>query len=165
MSSSFIPQPSAFSLAVAESCTGGRVASLITANPGASAYFKGGVVAYSNEAKVACLGVDPATITAHGAVSTQVTEQMAQGARRVFNADIAVAVSGVAGPGGGSPEKPVGTVCFSLATPTSTHSERIHFPHDRAGNIEAAALHALKMIMDKMDGMDLMDGMDKIPSP
>jgi len=137
-----------FSLATAESCTGGRVASLITAVPGASAYYKGGVVAYSNESKTACLGVDPATIAAHGAVSTQVTEQMAQGARRVFNADIAVAVSGVAGPGGGTPGKPVGTVCFSVATPAAVHSERVHFPHDRAGNIEAAARHALEMLAD-----------------
>ena len=149
--------PNSFTLATAESCTGGRIASIITSQAGASAYFKGGIVAYSNEAKTACLGVDPAIIAAHGAVSTEVTEQMAQGARRVFNADYAIAVSGIAGPDGGTPAKPVGTICFSLATPTSTHSERLLLPHDRAGNIEAAARHALKLLVDRVDLVDKVD--------
>ena len=137
-------------LATAESCTGGRIASIITAEPGASAYFKGGIVAYSNGAKIACLGADPATIAEYGAVSVQVTEQMAQGARRVFGADYAIAVSGIAGPDGGSPGKPVGTVCITIATPAATLSERIALPHDRSGNIEAAANHALAMLSDIM---------------
>ena len=137
-------------LATAESCTGGAIAARITAVAGASACFKGGIVAYSNEAKISCLGVDHATIAEYGAVSVQVTEQMARGARRVFGADYAVAVSGVAGPDGGSAEKPVGTVCFSVATPDGVHSERVQFPHDRAGNIAAAADHALSSLLRRI---------------
>ncbi|RDH79164.1 competence/damage-inducible protein A [Mycolicibacterium moriokaense] len=101
-------------IATAESCTAGLVAARLTDIPGSSAYVAGGVVAYANEAKAAMLDVDPQLIEAHGAVSEQVAEAMAHGALRRFDADTAVATTGIAGPGGGTADKPVGTVCFSV---------------------------------------------------
>ena len=101
-------------IATAESCTAGMVAARLTDRPGSSDYVAGGVVAYSNAAKAELLGVDPALIEAHGAVSEPVAEAMAMGALQRFGADTAVATTGIAGPGGGTPEKPVGTVCFSV---------------------------------------------------
>ena len=101
-------------IATAESCTAGLVAARLTDRPGSSAYVAGGVVSYSNEAKAEVLGVDPALIESHGAVSEPVAEAMAAGALGRFGADTAVAITGIAGPGGGSAEKPVGTVCFSI---------------------------------------------------
>jgi len=102
-------------IATAESCTAGLVAARLTERPGSSDYVSGGVVAYSNEAKAEMLGVDPALIEEHGAVSEPVAEAMAAGALARFGADTAVSVTGIAGPGGGTPTKPVGTVCFSVA--------------------------------------------------
>lgn len=99
-------------LAVAESCSGGLLAARITDLPGASEYFAGGVVSYSNEAKVGLLGVDPGLIEAHGAVSPEVAAAMSRGALERFDADVAVAITGIAGPGGGTEQKPVGYVCF-----------------------------------------------------
>ena len=96
----------------AESCSGGLLAGRLTAIPGASDYFAGSVVAYSNQAKSDLLGVDPALLERHGAVSPEVAEAMAAGALECFNADVAVSVTGIAGPEGGTPEKPVGYVCF-----------------------------------------------------
>lgn len=107
-------------LATAESCTGGVIASRFTAMPGASAYFLCGVVSYSNEAKIRVLGVDADTIARYGAVSEQVARQMAEGVRRVAGADYAIATTGIAGPTGGSAEKPVGTVWIAVATPAGT---------------------------------------------
>ena len=103
-------------VATAESCTAGLVAARLTERPGSSDYVAGGVVAYSNEAKSGLLGVDPALIEAHGAVSEPVAEAMADGALRRFEADTAVAITGIAGPGGGTEEKPVGTVCWCVQT-------------------------------------------------
>jgi nicotinamide-nucleotide amidase len=102
-------------IATAESCTGGLLAARLTERPGSSAYLAGGLVAYANEAKTELLGVDPALIEAQGAVSEPVAEAMAVGALRRFAADTAVAITGIAGPEGGSPDKPVGTVCFTVA--------------------------------------------------
>ena len=102
-------------IATAESCTGGLLAARLTDRPGSSAYVAGGVVAYANEAKTELLGVDPALIEAHGAVSEPVAEAMAAGALHRFGADTAVAITGIAGPGGGTEDKPVGTVCFTVA--------------------------------------------------
>jgi nicotinamide-nucleotide amidase len=133
-------------MATAESCTGGRMASLITSIPGSSAYFKGSIVAYDNSVKTDVLGVDPKAIQEYGAVSLQVVEQMAVGARRVLKADYAVATSGVAGPDGGTPGKPVGTVCFAVATPTGVFSHRLLFTNDRQRNIERSAAAALNMM-------------------
>ncbi|MDR1340631.1 MAG: competence/damage-inducible protein A [Prevotellaceae bacterium] len=135
-------------LATAESCTGGRIAHRITSVPGCSAYFKGGIVAYSNEIKAGVLGVNPADIGKYGAVSSEVAMQMAEGARRVLNADYAVSTTGVAGPEGGTLDKPVGLCWFGIAGPDGTHTFSRNFIGDRAGNIAAAssvALNALRL--------------------
>lgn len=112
------------SVAVAESCTGGLIGSRITDVPGSSEYFLLGVIAYSNEAKQRLLGVSPETLDRHGAVSPATVEEMAEGIRRQAGADLGVATTGIAGPGGGSPEKPVGTVCIGLAWEGGVWSRR-----------------------------------------
>lgn len=119
------------SIATAESCTGGLVGGAITAVPGSSASYLGGVVTYSDEAKVTLLGVDPGLIAACGAVSDAVARAMAAGARDVIGADYAVSVTGVAGPSGGSADKPTGTVWFGLAGPDGVEAQMRRFPGDR----------------------------------
>jgi nicotinamide-nucleotide amidase len=118
-------------IALAESCTGGMIAVRITDVPGASKVFPGSVVAYSNEAKVKLLGVSASTLERYGAVSEETAIEMADGARNAFRADIGVSVTGIAGPAGGSAEKPAGTVCFGFAWPGKTVSKREFFPGDR----------------------------------
>ncbi|HEV2723678.1 MAG TPA: competence/damage-inducible protein A [Thermoleophilaceae bacterium] len=119
-------------VATAESCTGGLMAARLTEPPGASAYVAGGAVAYANEAKVALLGVSPELIEAHGAVSAQVAEAMAAGALERFDADVAIAITGVAGPGGGTEDKPVGTVCWcALHAGGATLARDLWLPGDR----------------------------------
>lgn len=118
-------------LALAESCTGGAVAHRITNIPGASTVFMGGVVSYSNQSKIQLLGVSGGTLEGHGAVSEPVVGEMAQGARRRFDADWALAVSGIAGPSGGTEEKPVGTVCLAVAGPSSETVVTRFNPFDR----------------------------------
>lgn len=130
-------------MATAESCTGGNIAHRMTLLPGVSEVFAGGVVAYSNEVKMHVLGVDPAVLKANGAVSEPVAAQMAQGACRALGAGCAVATSGIAGPGGGSPRKPVGTVCVAFATPDGTYTETLHLPGDRNRVIDRATTEAL----------------------
>jgi nicotinamide-nucleotide amidase len=134
-------------LALAESCSGGLLAGRITDLPGASAYFAGGVVAYSNEAKAELLGVDPAQIEAHGAVSPEVAEAMSRGALERFGADVAVSITGIAGPDGGSEEKPVGYVCFNarLADGTSIAREPV-IPGGREDIRERSALVAVHLL-------------------
>ncbi len=140
-------------LGIAESCTGGKIGARITRVPGASAWFRGGVTVYSYEAKSAILGVDPETLARYGAVSEEAVREMLSGALRVFDADAAAAVSGIAGPGGGTEDKPVGTVFIGVATRDGfVHIRRVQFPGDRAGNIEMSTVAALNMLRLLMDG-------------
>jgi nicotinamide-nucleotide amidase len=118
-------------LATAESCTGGNIAHEITLIAGSSDVFNGSVVSYSNAAKRDALGVTAATLDAHGAVSEPTVIEMAEGARRALHADFAVATSGIAGPGGGTPDKPVGTVWTAVATPKGTVTRLLHLPGNR----------------------------------
>ena len=114
-------------IATAESCTGGRLAAALNALPGSSAYYLGSVVAYANEVKEQVLGVEQDTLTQHGAVSEQTVREMAEGVRRLMHTDYAIATSGIAGPDGGTKEKPVGTVWIAWATPEGTVAERYQF--------------------------------------
>lgn len=120
-----------WTVAVGESCTGGGVCEALTGIPGSSAYFLGGVVAYGNRPKTKDLGVPAALLARHGAVSEEVVEAMAEGARRRFGGDVGVGTTGIAGPGGGTPEKPVGTVCIGIVTPKVRLSHRFRFRGDR----------------------------------
>ncbi|MDR3187864.1 MAG: CinA family nicotinamide mononucleotide deamidase-related protein, partial [Prevotellaceae bacterium] len=133
-------------LSTAESCTGGRIAALITAQSGASAYFKGSVVAYSNDIKVKVLGALPDDLEKHGAVSQTVVEQMAQGVRCALQTDYAVATSGVAGPDGGTPEKPIGTVWIAVASPHNVTSRQLSLGGDRERTILRASYSALNLL-------------------
>lgn len=137
-------------LAVAESCTGGKIASKFTAMAGASHYFLAGLTTYSNEAKVNLLGVSPATLAAHGAVSEATVREMAEGARRVTGADYAVATTGIAGPTGGSAEKPVGTVWFAVSGPKGTAATCHLCGTDRGQVIDRATAYAIRMLRDQM---------------
>ena len=138
-------------LAVAESCTGGAIASRFTALAGASAYFLCGVVSYSNESKIKVLEVDAVAIKQYGAVSEQVARQMAEGARRISGADYAVATTGIAGPTGGSAEKPVGTVWFAVATPTGTVAVCKQCGTDRGQIIDRASAFAIGLLRDAIN--------------
>jgi nicotinamide-nucleotide amidase len=137
-------------LVAAESCTGGLVSARLTAVPGASDVFRGGVVAYSDEVKMRELDVPPEVLERHGAVSAEAAEAMADGARARLGADVAVAVTGVAGPGGGTPEKPVGLVFVTVSGPQERSTQRLLFSGDR-GTVRtratAVALHALRRLL------------------
>src|SRR3990172_5248250 len=135
-------------LATAESCTGGLIADRITNIPGASDYFVGGFVAYAYEAKVATLRVSWDTLRAHGAVSRETVLEMARGGRRALGADLAISVSGIAGPGGGLPEKPVGATWIGLATPDGERAEGFYWKGNRRENKEQSAQAALKMVIE-----------------
>jgi nicotinamide-nucleotide amidase len=135
-------------LATAESCTGGMIAAACTDLAGSSAWFDRGFVTYSNAAKTAMLGVDPELIAAHGAVSEPVARAMAAGALAHAQAQVAVAVTGIAGPTGGSAEKPVGTVWLGYALPGAVHTELQHFPGDRAAVRAATVQHALRRLVE-----------------
>ena len=137
-------------LAVAESCTGGAIASKFTAQAGASAYFQCGVVSYSNESKNTVLGVPMTDIEQHGAVSEVVAKAMAQGARVVSGADFAISTTGIAGPTGGSPEKPVGTVWIGVATPEKCFAVCKNCGTDRSQIISRATAYAIAMLYDEL---------------
>lgn len=134
-------------LATAESCTGGGVAQAVTDVGGSSAWFERGFVTYSNAAKTAMLGVPADLIAAHGAVSEEVAAAMAQGTLAHSDAQVAVSTTGIAGPTGGVPGKPVGTVCFGWARAGHVHTERLVFAGDRQAVREQAVAHALQGLL------------------
>ncbi len=137
-------------MATAESCTGGNIAHLITSVPGSSEVFYGGIVSYANSAKTDILGVSPEILARHGAVSEPVVRQMADGASRVLGTDYAVATSGIAGPGGGTPDKPVGTVWMAVHTPEGTFAEVCRFPGHRDRVIARASATVLIKLLKKI---------------
>ncbi len=130
-------------VSTAESCTGGNIARMITSIPGSSDYFTGSVIAYDNKVKTGVLGVNDNTLKEHGAVSKQVVAEMAEGARKLFNTDYAVATSGIAGPDGGSPDKPAGTVWIAVASGDTTAVIKEVFSHERNVNIQRFSIAAL----------------------
>lgn len=133
-------------VAVAESCTGGNIAHLYTEIPGSSSYFQGGVIAYSNAVKMALLGVKAETLDAHGAVSKETALEMVTGIKRALGTDYGIATTGIAGPDGGSIEKPVGTVWIAVSGKNETRVECHRFHHNRSRNIERASQTALNML-------------------
>lgn len=135
-------------LATAESLTGGGIGAALTAVPGASAVFKGGIISYTNEVKQALLGVSPETLEVHGAVSCQTAEEMAIGARRLLQADVAVSVTGLAGPGGDEYGNPVGTVCIGYCDAWESFAVRRHFDGDRESVRSQTIQAALELILD-----------------
>lgn len=141
-----------FKLATAESCTGGLVSHRITNISGSSEYYPGGVVAYSYEAKASMLGVAWDTLNTHGAVSEETVLEMARGARKLFDADIAVSVSGIAGPTGGTDEKPVGTTWVGLSTNGGEWARHFVWDGDREQNKHYSSDAALQFIIDYLEG-------------
>jgi PncC family amidohydrolase len=139
-------------LATAESCTGGLIADRITDIPGSSDYFVGGVVAYAYEAKVALLHVSWDTLRINGAVSRETVIEMARGVRTVLGADIGLSVSGIAGPGGGLPEKPVGTTWVGLSARDGDWARMFTWKGDRRSNKESSFSAALQFVLDYLDG-------------
>jgi nicotinamide-nucleotide amidase len=138
------------SLATAESCTGGLVAAQLTSVPGASDVFLGGIVAYENDVKLGQLGVPEETLAAHGAVSAETAAAMAAGARKALGAEVAVADTGIAGPTGGTPEKPVGLVYLHVSAPGAEEGRELRLPGDRGAvrrRATAAALHLLRTVL------------------
>jgi competence/damage-inducible protein CinA-like protein len=133
-------------LSIAESCTGGYISHLITSVAGSSAYYKGSVIAYENEIKIAQLNVNPNTIKTFGAVSLECAEEMAKGILKAFDTDYAIATTGIAGPTGETPDKPIGTVCIAIATKNQVKAQRFVFGNNRQRNIHMAADMALSML-------------------
>jgi nicotinamide-nucleotide amidase len=137
-------------LAVAESCTGGNLAHRLTNVPGASEIFPGGVVSYANSAKEKFLGVRAETLRQHGAVSEAVAREMAAGAREKFGCDFALAITGIAGPGGGTPDKPVGTVFIALASAAGVEVKKMLNPWERATFKDVTATQALEQLRTRL---------------
>ena len=137
--------------ATAESCTGGGIGAAITSISGASAVYKGGIISYANEAKENLLGVKSEILAQHGAVSPETAAQMAQGARQRLKVDLAVSVTGVAGPTGGTPEKPVGLVWFGVASARGTFTEKHILAGDRAAIRAATAEQAMELLIKELE--------------
>ena len=137
-------------VSAAESCTGGTIAALLTSVAGSSEYFLGSVTSYANSVKTGVLGVDPEIIASHGAVSSECVAAMAEGVRKLTGSDYSVATSGIAGPGGGSEEKPVGTVWIGVSSHMGTETFRMVFKGDRKRNIERFAANALNKLREKL---------------
>ena len=138
-------------MAVAESCTGGLISHLITNVPGSSDYFVLGAVVYSNSAKMQILGVSKIVLESFGAVSSECARAMAEGIKKVGGCDLGLAVTGIAGPGGGTPSKPVGLVFMALATEKSTSVKEFRFPGSRLDIKEQTARQALEMVLEHLD--------------
>lgn len=135
-------------LATAESCTAGNIAAIITAIPGSSRFYKGGVVAYSNEVKQNMLSVKPETLDTYGAVSEETVVEMVRGAIKNFGTDYAIATSGIAGPGGGTPDKPVGTVWIAVGNETEVLTEKLSADEGREKNIQSAVKKSLQLLLE-----------------
>ena len=133
-------------LATAESCTAGNISAVITAIPGSSHFYKGGIIAYSDEVKISLLGVSPEILDTKGAVSEEVVIEMAKGAMKSMNSDCAIATSGIAGPTGGTPDKPVGTVWIAAVTKEKVITLKVNGDEGRKKNIENATLHSLLLL-------------------
>lgn len=138
-----------FTISCAESCTGGNIAHRITLVPGSSEYFLGGVVSYSNSVKMSLLGVSAEDLERYGAVSRPVAEQMARGVREATGSDYALSTTGIAGPGGGSADKPVGTVWMAVASRTECRSRLFHFSGSRAEIISSATAAAIRLLEEE----------------
>ena len=134
----------------AESCTGGTISSLFTSVPGSSAYFLGSVTSYANSVKMGVLGVPQETLDQYGAVSSETVKAMAEGVRRITGSDFAVSTSGVAGPGGGTAEKPVGTVWVGVASAKGTETFRVQYNSDRKRNIERFSAFTLNKLRERL---------------
>lgn len=143
-------KPAGKTVSAAESCTGGTIAALLTSVAGSSEYFLGSVTSYANSVKTGVLGVDPRIIASHGAVSSECVAAMAEGVRKLTGSDYSVATSGIAGPGGGSDEKPVGTVWIGVSSHMGTETFRMVFKGDRKRNIERFAANALNKLREKL---------------
>lgn len=139
------------SVGTAESCTGGRIASMITATPTSSDHFMGGIVSYAEEVKKNILGVSASDLEEYGAVSRTVAEQMALGACNVLKCQCVIATTGIAGPDGGSPENPVGTVWISVVVKKEIQSQRFLFKGDRQEIVQQSSLQAFRMLLDMLD--------------
>ena len=141
-------------VATAESCTGGLLSARLTALSGASAYFVGGVVAYADAVKSGALGVDPNLLRQHGAVSEEVAAALARGAREVFGSALAASITGIAGPGGGSPEKPVGLVFMAVARAGGVQVRKETYPGDRDAVRSAAVRDALELLLEATSDLE-----------
>jgi nicotinamide-nucleotide amidase len=137
-------------ISTAESCTGGHVAHKLTSIPGSSMYYMGSIVAYDNDVKIKQLNVKPDTIEQHGAVSEAVVREMAENVRKIMGTDVGVATSGIAGPDGGTPDKPVGTLCIAYSDATKTISKKLFFDKGRELNIEFTAMTLLNLVRQSL---------------
>lgn len=138
-------------LSTAESCTGGGIAATITSVPGSSEYFKGGIVAYSNEIKMKLLCVSPNTLEKYGAVSQETVTEMVQGAMKSMKSDCAIATSGIAGPGGGSIEKPVGTIWIAVACNGKIITKKENGDFGRLLNVQKAIIDSLSLLCEELE--------------
>ena len=141
-------------VSTAESCTGGRIAEAIIAVPGASKYFKGGIISYVDEIKESLLGVDPEVLAEQTAVCEEVARQMVKGACKSLNTDYAVSATGIAGPGGGTKENPVGTIWLACGTPDFQVTMKVEEDHGRDINLAIATHHAMQMFLDFLRAED-----------
>ncbi|RLF63065.1 MAG: competence protein ComA [Thermoplasmata archaeon] len=141
-------------VATAESCTGGLIGHTITDVPGSSEYYEGGIISYSNEMKMKFLGVKERTLKEYGAVSEQTAKEMAEGVRRATDADIGIATTGIAGPGGGTAEKPVGLVYIAISADRKTKVEKHLFKGNRWENKEQTCRAALSLLLDYLEKND-----------